>query len=154
MRTGAAMSFRAPIRRTCAVAALGLAFGASAIASEQPAPTRVVYHVDGGLEQASRALRSIRNQLEVDPQALIVVVAIGPGIDFLLEGAVDAGGYPYELIVEQLVAQQVRFVACGNTLQAKHLTPDKLLPEAGVVHSGIAEIARLQFRERHAYIKP
>jgi len=129
---------------------IGLMFAAHAA----PPPVRVVYHLDGGLEQASRALRNIRNHLEAEPKVRIVVVAIGAGVDFLLKDAKDAGGYPYELTVEQLAEQGVRFEACGNTLASRHLKEDDISPEAHVIRFGMAEIARLQYREHYAYIKP
>ena len=124
-----------------------------AVRADEP-PVRVVYHVDGGLEQASRALRNIRNNLEAEPKAQIVVVAIGAGVDFLLKDTKDAGGYPYELTVEQLADQGVRFEVCGNTLASRHLKESDISPEAHVIRFGMAEIARLQFREHYAYIKP
>lgn len=55
---------------------------------------RVVYHFDQGVDQALRGLRNIGNHIAADPQAFITVVALGAGIDFLLEGAETEGGYP------------------------------------------------------------
>jgi intracellular sulfur oxidation DsrE/DsrF family protein len=137
-----------------AAALFGLGSNVNAGDSKIDGATRVVYHLDGGLEQASRALRNIRNHLDADPQAKIVVVAIGPGIDFLLKDARDAGGYPYELIIQQLVERGVQFSVCANTLAARKLSSNNVLSEARVVPSGVAELARLQFREHYAYIKP
>jgi intracellular sulfur oxidation DsrE/DsrF family protein len=40
-------------------------------------------------------MNNIRNHPDADPTAKIVVVAHGPGIEFLLEGAKDTKGQPY-----------------------------------------------------------
>jgi hypothetical protein len=50
--------------------------------------------------------------------------------------------------------QGVEFRVCEFTLQSRSIDKAKLLPEAKVVPSGVAEIARLQARERYAYIRP
>ena len=84
----------------------------------------------------------------------IVVVANGPGIDFLLDGAKDKNGNPFDAIVQDLVTQGVEFRACRNTLTVRRIDPSKLLPEATLVASGVAEAAQLQAREGYAYIRP
>ena len=56
---------------------------------------RVVYHLVDGTAQATRAMQNIRNHLDADPAAKIVVVGHGAGIDFLLDGATDAKGQPF-----------------------------------------------------------
>ena len=142
-----------PARR--AVLAACLPAGLPALATAQDvAGVGVVYHVDSGLEQASRALRGIRNHLAAEPGVKIVVVALAEGVDFLLQGAEDAGGYPYELTVQQLAEQGVEFRVCRNTLAARDIDPGRVLAEATVVPSGVAEAARLQVRDGYAYLKP
>lgn len=123
-------------------------------AVQASASIAVVYHFDAGLEQATRGLRNIRNHLAADPGARITVVAVGDGVDFLLRDAKTAGGYPFNLTVEELQSAGVRFEACGNTLQARDIKPERLLDAVVIVPSGMAEIARLQAREHDAYIKP
>ena len=39
------------------------------------AQDKVVYHFDGGLAQATKGLRNIRNHLDTDPKAKILAVA-------------------------------------------------------------------------------
>ncbi len=124
------------------------------VSAEVTDSIHVVYHLADGLPQASRALRQIRNHLRADPTAKIVVVAHANGIDFLLKDAVDAGKYPYELLVQPLAAEGVEFRVCQNTLDSRLITREKLLEEAAVVPSGVAEIARLQAREGYAYLRP
>jgi hypothetical protein len=117
-------------------------------------PVRAVYQVDGGDEQALRALRNIRNHLRADPTARIIVVALGPGVDFLLNGEKDAGGYPFELIVQDLRERGVKFEVCANTLDSRHLEKSQFIDGITFVPSGFAELARLQFRQGFAYLKP
>ena len=59
------------------------------------AQDNVVYHISDTNGQALQALRNLRNHLDADPQAHIVVVALGDGIDFLREGAKDHNGSAY-----------------------------------------------------------
>ncbi|MGE0861848.1 MAG: DsrE family protein [Gammaproteobacteria bacterium] len=142
-------------RRRALLGATALALGAAQAVSgaEQP-PIRVVYHVSEGLAQAKRALRLLKNHHQADPTALLVVVALGDGIDFLVQDAVDDGNYPFELLVEPLAAEGVEFRVCRNTLESRKVDPARLLMQTSIVPSGIAEIARLQAREGHAYVKP
>ena len=55
-----------------------------------------------GMQQATAAIRNIRNHLAADPKAKITVVTHAAGIDFLLEGAMDANGNPYDALVQDL----------------------------------------------------
>ena len=56
--------------------------------------------------------------------------------------------------VSDLSNQGVRFAACNNTMQNRKITRDRLVMEAVVVPSGVAEVARLQAKEGHVYLKP
>jgi len=118
------------------------------------APVQVVYQVSDGNEQALRALRNINNHLDADPSARIVVVALGRGIDFLLDGAKDANDQPFDATVAGLTARKVEFRICANTLRSLNVRDDQVNPEAVVVPSGVAEIARLQVLQGYAYIRP
>ena len=129
----------------------GIALGAAAAPGD---PVKVVYHVNEGNEQATAALRNIRNQLSVDPKAKIVVVAHAAGIDFLLRDAQDKNGNPYEVTVQDLVSKGVDFRVCNITLQSRHIDPKQVIEEAKIVPSGVAEVSRLQSQEGYAYLKP
>ncbi|MDE2094830.1 MAG: DsrE family protein [Burkholderiales bacterium] len=131
---------------------LALLFTGTVFAAD--GPVRVVYHLVEGLAQASRAMGNIRNHLDADPTAKIVVVAHGSGIDFLLEGALDAKGQPYAGAIGDLANRGVQFRVCNNTLISRGISNDKLVLEASVVPSGVAEVARLQFKEGYAYLRP
>jgi len=117
-------------------------------------PDKVVYHINDTGAQAVNALRNIGNHLEVNPRAKIVVVTHAQGVDFLMEGAKDRGGNPYNIRVEELKAQGIQFDVCEITLRNRKMTRSQFIPEATYVPSGVAEIARLQQREGYAYIRP
>ena len=136
--------------RMFTVVLLALFAGAAVAASGQ---LKVVYHVTHS-DNASAALHNIRNHLTVSPKAKIVVVAHGPGIDFLIEGAKNPTGNPYDVPVQELAGRGVEFRVCNNTLEGRKIDKSKLLPEARIVPSGVAEVARLQAEEGYVYIKP
>lgn len=118
------------------------------------ADIKVVYHLSEGLPQASRAMGNIRNHLAADPTAKIVVVSHGLGIDFLLDGATNPSNQPFAGGVSDLVNNGVEFRVCNNTLVSRNISPDKLLLEAKIVPSGVAEVAKLQAQEKFAYLRP
>ncbi|UGQ48769.1 DsrE family protein [Massilia endophytica] len=137
--------------RTMLLALLAFAsFGAAAQQREE----KVVYHVtDSSL--ATTALNNIRNHLKASPKVKIVVVANGAGIDFMLDGAKNSNGNPYDAAIEELsMHHKVEFRVCANTLEARHIDKNKVIPEAKIVPSGVAEAARLQLQEGYAYLKP
>ena len=117
-------------------------------------PDKVVYHLNSGLEQATNGLRNIRNHLEVDPKARIVVVTHAQGVDFLMRDKKDANGNPYEVAVQELKSQGVQFDVCLITLHNRKLDRKQFIEEVAFVPSGVAEIARLQQREGYAYLRP
>jgi intracellular sulfur oxidation DsrE/DsrF family protein len=117
-------------------------------------PVKVVYHVNEGNAQALNALRNIRNHLTADPTAKIVVVTHAGGINFLLDGAQDANGAPFDATVQELKSKGVDFRVCQFTLQRNNIDPKKVIPEASLVPSGVAEVSRLQFKEGFAYLRP
>jgi intracellular sulfur oxidation DsrE/DsrF family protein len=118
------------------------------------AQIKVVYHLSEGIPQASRAIGNIRNHLNADPTAKIVVVTHGLGIDFLLDGATNQMDQPFAGSVSELVGKGVEFRVCNNTLTARKISVDKVLMEAKVVPSGVAEVAKLQAKEGFVYLRP
>ena len=118
------------------------------------AEDKVVYHVNDTEAQAVNALRNIRNHLEVNPKAKIVVVTHARGVDFLFKEARDKNGNPYNVAVEGLKERGVTFGVCEITLRNRKLPREKFIPEATFVPSGVAEITRLQQREGYAYLRP
>lgn len=114
---------------------------------------KVVYHINDSAN-AKAGLNNIRNHLDASPDAKIVVVTHGKGIDFLLDGAKDEGGNPYDITVQELKERGVDFRVCANTLKGRHIDPQRVIPEASIVPSGVAEIGRLQAKEGYVYLKP
>lgn len=139
------------LRHAIAILFLALIGIAAVHAAERE--EKVVYHMNDASNPMA-ALSNIRNHLNASPKAKIVVVAHGPGIDFLLDGAQDKNGNPYDAVVQELSNRGVQFRVCNNTLQARQIDKRKVIPEATIVPSGVAEVARLQVQEGYAYMKP
>lgn len=118
------------------------------------AQIKVVYHLTDGVAQAAKAMNNIRNHLNADPTAKIVVVSHGSGIDFMLEGAQTPNGASFTGNISDLAGKGVEFRVCNNTLVSRKINKDKLAMEAVVVPSGVAEVARLQANEHFVYLKP
>lgn len=140
------------------LAALAAAVGFSGCAtttSSQPSKMqeKVVYHFNDSAN-ATAGMNNIRNHLSASPNAKIVAVTHGKGIDFLLDGAADKDGNPYNVKVEELQAKGVEFRVCNNTLVSRKVDPKTVLPGAKIVPSGVAEIGKLQAQEGYVYLKP
>ncbi len=131
---------------------LGVTFFGAACAAD--GPVKVVYHLSEGLAQATRSMNNVRNHLDADLTAKIIVVAHGSGIEFLLEGAKDAKGQSYAGSIGELANRGVQFRVCNNTLVTRGISKDKVVLEATVVPSGVAEVARLQAKEGYVYLHP
>lgn len=114
---------------------------------------KVIYHINLGNEQATDALRNIKNHLAVDPKVKIVVVTHSAGVDFLLEGAEDKNGNSYTGPVSELAGKGVDFQVCQITLERRKIDPKKVIADAKLVPSGVVEVTRLQ-QEGYAYLKP
>lgn len=127
---------------------LGMAGSAAASGKEE----KVVYHVNDSTN-AMGIMRSINNHLDASPKAKIVVVTHSGGIDFLLDGAKDKNGNPYDIPVQGLASRGVQFRVCNNTLVGRKLDKSAVVPEASIVPSGVAEISRLQAQEGYIYLK-
>jgi uncharacterized protein len=120
------------------------------------AQDKVVYHIDDAGLQATRALRSIRNHLDVAPKTQIVVVSHGDGIHFMLEDAKDKKNpnVDYGALVNALKSRGVRFEVCEITLRGLNMRKDQFSMDAEFTPSGVARIGQLQVREGYGYIKP
>jgi intracellular sulfur oxidation DsrE/DsrF family protein len=114
---------------------------------------KVVFHLDE-MGNARWALMLARSYLNDVPDARIVFVAYGPGVDFLVEDATDRHDDPYDYAVLTLAMRGVDFRVCAATLKARSVPASDLLDMVKIVPSGISEIARLQLKEGFAYLKP
>ncbi len=129
-----------------------LAFAALAFAVQ--AQEKVVYHFDGGLSQATKGLRNIRNHLDVDPKAKIIAVAHAEGVDFLMEGAKTTNNQEFAALVGDLMGRGVGFEICEITLKNRNLKKEQFILGPTFTPSGVVRIAKLQAEEHYAYIKP
>ena len=134
--------------KSCLVAfALAIAAGAGW------AQDKVVYHVDNAAAQGLKGLRNVRNHLDTDPAAKIVVVTHAEGVDLLMEGAKAPDGTAFAPLVSALRSRGVAFEVCEITLRNRGLKKDQFIQEADFTPSGVVRLAKLQ-HEGYAYIKP
>lgn len=132
----------------------GLVTAATSNIKSPVGPDKVIYHISNTEEQTKLAMQYIRNHLEVNPKAQIVVITHALGVDFLRAGLRDKNGNPYNVPVEELDFRGVQFLVCEITLRERNMKRSEFIPEAKFVPSGVSEIARLQQREGYAYLKP
>jgi intracellular sulfur oxidation DsrE/DsrF family protein len=137
------------ISRTIACFTFALSFN-----SAQAQDIKVAYHVNTGLETSAAILGNVRNHLNADPSAKIVVVTHGAGIDFLLDGAKDSKGREFSGMVSDLSSKGVQFRVCNNTLTSRNIDSNKVSMDAKIVPSGVSEVSRLQAKEGYVYLKP
>jgi intracellular sulfur oxidation DsrE/DsrF family protein len=105
---------------------------------------KVAYHLREDVPQASRAIGNIRNHLAAEPNTQIVVVAHGLGIDFLLHGATNQQDQPFTGSLGEPAGRGVEFRVCNNIWMSRRIAKERGALEAGIVPSGVAEVARLQ----------
>lgn len=117
------------------------------------AQEKVLYHINDA-SVARAALRNVQNHITASPDAKIVVVTHGKGIDFLLNDAKDDKGEAYLTQVAGLKEKGVDFRVCQNTLKSRKLEDSAVIPDASIVPSGVAEIGKLQSKEGYVYLKP
>ena len=120
------------------------------------AQDKIVYHIDNAELQATKALRNLRNHLDVAPDTKIVVVTHSEGVDFLMEGAKDIRNpnVDYASLVSALKSRGVRFEICEITLKNRNLKKEQFTLDSDFTPSGVVRIGQLQVRERYGYIKP
>ena len=115
-----------------------------------PAATRnrVVFQVN---EDDSRkwntVLANINNVQEELGRVEVAVIVIGPGLGMLKADALTANK------VQDAMTAGVRFVACGNSMTAQHLSKDDMIDGIAYAKAGYVEIMRLQ-QMGWAYIRP
>ena len=128
--------------------ATGRAADAATAGAAAPVQNRIVFQVN---EDDSRKwntiLANINNVQEELGRVEITLVAIGPGLGMLKADALTANR------VQDAMAAGVRFVACGNSMQAQHLTKDDMIDGIGYARAGYVEVMRLQ-QQGWTYIRP
>jgi intracellular sulfur oxidation DsrE/DsrF family protein len=125
---------------------------ATAPMAASAAEEKVVYHVNDSAN-ARVAMNNVNNHLNAAPDAKIVVVTHGKGIDFLLNDAKDDKG-EFAPVIAGLKGKGVDFRVCANTLKARKLENSAVNADATIVASGVAEIGKLQAKEGFVYLKP
>ena len=135
-----------------AIAPIHAAHAANPQAMEAAYQEKVVYHINDA-SVARVAMRNVENHINASPDAKIVVVTHGKGIDFLLNDAKDDKG-AFAPQVAGLKDRGVEFRVCRNTLKGRNLDDSAVILEAQVVPSGVAEIGKLQAKEGYVYLKP
>jgi intracellular sulfur oxidation DsrE/DsrF family protein len=109
---------------------------------------RVVFQVN---EDDSRkwntVLANINNVQEELGRVEVAVIVIGPGLGMLKADALTANK------VQDAMTAGVRFVACGNSMTAQHLSKDDMIDGIAYAKAGYVEIMRLQ-QMGWAYIRP
>jgi uncharacterized protein len=132
--------------------ALAIFFSSSVVLGQD----KVVYHIDNAEQQATKALRNIRNHLDVAPDTKIVVVTHANGVDFLLDGAKDKANanIDYAALVSALKSRGVKFEVCEITLKNRNLKKEQFSLDTDFTESGVVQIGRLQVRQGYGYIKP
>ena len=117
------------------------------------AQDKVVYHFDNTVAQGLKGLRNVRNHIDTDPSAKIIVVTHAEGVDMLMEGAKAANGTEFAPLVSALKSRGVGFEICEITLKNRGLKKEQFIQEADFTPSGVVRIAKLQGMG-YAYIKP
>lgn len=134
-----------------AVIAAALLISSAAVGAAE----KVVVHINEGTDKAPVVLNNVKNLLDAMPiDTKVVVVGHGAGIDFMLDGAKDKNGNPFEVTMQTLKSRGVEFRACANTFKSRNLDTKTLSTEAVMVQSGVAEVANLQLKQGFAYLKP
>ena len=95
-----------------------------------------------------------KTYLTHSPDAKIVFVTYGPGVDFLLQGTKDKRDNTYDSSISKLTEEGIEFRICATTLDARDISQQRVLEGVQVVPDGIHEIVRLQTQEGFAYLKP
>ena len=131
----------------------GCASKGGATTAKSTNPVKVVYHVNDSAD-AVNAMRNANNHIDADPTVKITFVTHSKGIDFLIDGAADKDGNPYNINIEKLMARGADFRVCNNTLVKRKIDPKTVIAGATIIPSGVSEVSRLQSEEGYVYIKP
>jgi intracellular sulfur oxidation DsrE/DsrF family protein len=109
---------------------------------------RIVFQVnDEDSRKWNTVLANINNVQEELGKVEVAVVVIGPALGMLKADALTANK------VQDAMAAGVRFVACGNSMQAQHLEKDDMIDKIDYARAGYVEITRLQ-QQGWTYLRP
>ena len=117
-----------------------------------PSSEAMIPATDEGFLRGDGAFEVLRSY--GGPEVLELTDVDAAGINFLLDGATDRNGNLYEPLVQELTARGIEFRLCNFTLQSRNIDPSKVIAEAKIVPSGVAEVSRLQAKDGFAYLRP
>lgn len=109
--------------------------------AQKPKAHRIVFELTSGSEEHWQALlNNIENVQKAfgKENSQIEIITHGKGLGLLRNTT------PVKDRVTAISKSGVRFVACENTMRKQQVTKEDLLPEAGTVDSGTAEVIRKQ----------
>ncbi|QDQ96053.1 DsrE family protein [Tomitella fengzijianii] len=116
---------------------------------QTPMTDGVVVHLpESDPQRQATVLRNTTNLIRaLGPGTVVEVVTHGPGVELCTgeSGLADT--------VAALQGEGVTVCACANTLTARKLSEDDLMPGVAVVDSGVAHLVRRQ-REGWSYLRP
>ena len=131
------------------IVSLALVLAAGVVSAQDT----VVYHFDNAATQGLKGLRNVRNHVDSDPTAKIIVVTHAEGVDMLMEGSKAGNGTEFAPLVSALKNKGVTFAICEITLKNRGLKREQFIQEADFTPSGVVRLAKLQ-KQDYAYIKP
>lgn len=109
---------------------------------------RIVFQVnDEDSRKWHTVLANINNVQEELGKVEVAVVVIGPALGMLKAEALTANK------VQDAMSAGVRFVACGNSMQAQKLEKDDMIDKIDYARAGYVEIMRLQ-QQGWTYLRP
>jgi uncharacterized protein len=114
-------------------------------------PRQIVFSVTSGDDAAiNHVLSSANNVLKFyGPEKVqLEIVAYSGGIRMLLKSNPKIAER-----VRTLMLYDVTFIACGNTMRTKNITPEQLIDDVEIVTAGIVEMIE-RVKEGWIYIKP
>ncbi|HQS66880.1 MAG TPA: DsrE family protein [Sulfuricurvum sp.] len=130
------------------------AYGETQFAQPKPAidnPRKIIFSIVSGDDEAiNHVLSSANNVLKFyGPENVeMEIVAYYHGIRALLESEKDIS-----IRVRALMQYDVKFVACGNTMETKKIKPTELIEGTEIVTAGIVEIIE-RVKSGSTYIRP
>ncbi|MCL4433144.1 MAG: DsrE family protein [Epsilonproteobacteria bacterium] len=130
------------------------AYGETQFAQPIPSidnPRQIIFSISAGDDEAiNHVLSTANNVLKFyGPENVeMEIVAYYHGIRALLKSEKEIS-----VRVRALMQYDVKFVACGNTMQTKKIHPDELIEGSEIVTAGIVEVIE-QIRSGATYIRP
>jgi intracellular sulfur oxidation DsrE/DsrF family protein len=146
------------MKRLYSLALAVVLFGTTPFSLAEPAKSskaavaknRIVFQVsEDDTKKWNSVLGNIHNiQYDLAKEGVsVTLVAIGAGLGMLTADSLVANR------VQDAIAEGVRFVACGNSMEAQQIEKGDLVPGTQTVKAGYVEIMRLQ-QQGWVYLRP